>query len=62
MGRKYQLVAYAFLLDENYGVQVRRGFVNYITEQKTVFLDITPTMKTYVKRVVSHLRTRIGDT
>jgi len=59
MDHKYQLVAYALLIDENYGVQVRRGFVNYIPEKLILSLDIMPTMKTYVKRVVSHIRTMI---
>jgi CRISPR-associated exonuclease Cas4 len=36
MDHKYQLVAYALLVEENFGTVVKRGFVNYLPE-KLVF-------------------------
>jgi CRISPR-associated exonuclease Cas4 len=61
MDHRYQLVAYSLLIDENYGVQVRRGFINYIPDGLILSLSITPTMKTYVRRLISHIRTMIRD-
>jgi len=52
---KYQLVAYALLIDENYKTKVKRGYINYIPEEKIIKIDITPTMKTYVKRIISRI-------
>lgn len=49
---KYQLVAYALLVEENLGTIVKRGYVNYVPEKLAVRVDITPTMKTYVRRIV----------
>ncbi|MGB9959706.1 MAG: CRISPR-associated protein Cas4 [Candidatus Bathyarchaeales archaeon] len=56
MDHRYQLVAYALLVEENFGTVVRRGFVNYIPEQLILKFEITPTMKSYVKRVVGHIK------
>lgn len=52
---KYQLVAYALLIDENYKTKVKRGYINYIPEEKIIKIDITPTMKTYIKRIISRI-------
>lgn len=56
MDHKYQLVAYALLIEENFGTIVKRGFVNYIPESLVLQLEITPTMKSYVKRVLGHIK------
>ncbi len=61
MDHKYQLVAYALLVEENFGTVVRRGFVNYIPEQLILKFEITPTMKSYVKRVVGHIKRIIRE-
>jgi CRISPR-associated exonuclease Cas4 len=53
---KYQLVAYALLVEENFDTVVRRGFVNYIPETSILRLEITPTMKSYVKHVLGHIK------
>jgi CRISPR-associated exonuclease Cas4 len=56
MDHKYQLVAYALLIEENYGTIVKRGFVNYIPEGLILQFEITLTMKTHVKRVIGHIK------
>jgi CRISPR-associated exonuclease Cas4 len=61
MDHKYQLVGYALLIEENFETLVRRGFVNYIPEALILQLEITPTMKSYVKRVLGHIRRIIRD-
>ena len=61
MDHKYQLVGYALLVEENYGTVVRRGFVNYLPEALILQFEITPTMKSYVKRVLGHIKRIIKD-
>jgi CRISPR-associated exonuclease Cas4 len=61
MDHKYQLVAYALLIEENFETQVRRGFVSYLPEKLIVELKITPTMKTHVKRIIGHIKRIIRD-
>lgn len=61
MDHKYQLVAYALLIEENYGTIVKRGFINYIPEKLILKVEITPTMKTHVKRVIGHIKRIIKE-
>jgi CRISPR-associated exonuclease Cas4 len=61
MDHKYQLVGYALLIEENFGTVVKRGFVNYIPETLILQIEITPTMKSYVKRVLGHIKRIIKD-
>ena len=44
------------LVEENFGTVVRRGFVNYLPEGLILQFEITPTIKSYVKRVLGHIR------
>jgi CRISPR-associated exonuclease Cas4 len=61
MDHRYQLVAYALLIEENFETQVRRGFVSYLPEKLIVELKITPTMKTHVKRIIGHIKSMIRE-
>jgi CRISPR-associated exonuclease Cas4 len=61
MDHKYQLVAYALLIEENSEAVVKRGFVNYIPEKLILQFEITPTMKSYVKRVIGHIKRIIKE-
>jgi len=61
MDHKYQLVAYALLIEENFGAIVKRGFVNYIPEELILQFEITPTMKSHVKRIIGHIKRIIKD-
>ena len=61
MDHKYQLVGYALLIEENFGTVVKRGFVNYIPETLILQMEITPIMKSYVKRVLGHIKRIIKD-
>lgn len=56
MDHKYQLVAYALLIEETYGTTVKSGIVNYLPETQILQFEITPTMKTHVKRVIGHIK------
>lgn len=61
MDHKYQLVGYALLIEENFKTVVKRGFVNYLPETLILQIEITPTMKSYVKRVLGHIKRIIKD-
>jgi CRISPR-associated exonuclease Cas4 len=61
MDHKYQLVAYALLVEENFEAIVKRGFINYIPEKLILQFEITPTMKSYVKRVIGHIKRIIKE-
>jgi CRISPR-associated exonuclease Cas4 len=61
MDHKYQLTAYALLIDEAFDTCVKHGFINYIPEGLIIKLEITPTMKTYVKRVLGHIKRIIRE-
>jgi CRISPR-associated exonuclease Cas4 len=61
MDHKYQLVGYALLVEENFKTVVKRGFVNYLPEELILQLEITPTMKSYVKRVLGHIKRIIKE-
>jgi CRISPR-associated exonuclease Cas4 len=61
MDHKYQLVGYALLIEENFGTVVKRGFVNYLPEALILEFEITPPMKSYVKRVLGHIKRIIRD-
>jgi CRISPR-associated exonuclease Cas4 len=56
MDHKYQLVAYALLIGETYSTTVKSGIVNYLPETQILQFEITPTMKTHVKRVLGHIK------
>ncbi len=56
MDHKYQLVAYALLIEETFGTIVKQGIVNYLLEGLILHFEITPTMKTHVKRVLGHIK------
>jgi CRISPR-associated exonuclease Cas4 len=49
---KYQITAYALLVEETYDTIVRRGFVYYIPEELTIQIRITESMKTYLKKII----------
>ena len=61
MDHKYQLVGYALLVEENFDTVVRRGFVNYLPEALVLEFEITLSMKSYVKRVLGHIKRIIRD-
>jgi len=61
MQHKYQLVGYALLIEDSFKTVVRRGFVNYLPETLILQFEITPTMKSYVKRVLGHIKRIIRD-
>ena len=61
MDHKYQLVAYALLIEEAFDTTVKRGFINYIPEDLILDVQITPSMKAHVKRILGHIKRIIRE-
>ena len=49
---KFQLTAYALLIEEQYSTVVHRGFIYYIPQEKAIEVRITQAMKNYLKRTI----------
>lgn len=58
---KYQLTAYALLVDESFDTCVKRGFINYIPEGKVIGLEITRSMKVFVEKVLGDVEKIIRE-
>jgi len=56
MDHKYQIVAYALLIEETFNTIVKSGIVNYLSESLILQFEITSTMKIHVKRVLGHIK------
>jgi len=61
LDHKYQLTAYALLVEEDCQTTVRQGYINYLPEKLAVKLEITPTMKTHVKRILTRIEKIVGE-
>jgi len=57
---KYQLVAYGLLVKESFGRGVRRSF-EYVPEALILQLEVTPIIKSYVKRVLWHIKRMLRE-
>jgi len=53
---KYQLAAYALLLDDRYRTTVKRGFVNYVVEDLVLSCEISDAVKRYTKQLIKKIQ------
>ncbi|MFZ5591100.1 MAG: CRISPR-associated protein Cas4 [Bacillota bacterium] len=56
LNHKYQLVAYAMLLEEMYRYPVRQGFVLLHPRGEVVPVEITPAAREYVRQLLEKIR------
>ena len=56
LNHKYQLAAYALLVEQAFGTPVRRAFVYFIPLKAAREVPITPAMRAYTKRVLNEIR------
>lgn len=56
MDHKYQLVACALLIEETFITIVKQGIVNCLSEGLILQFEITPSVKTHVKRVLGQIK------
>jgi CRISPR-associated exonuclease Cas4 len=57
---KLQLAAYALLLEETWGLEVRRGFIYSIPLREAEIISITPTLRQKVRQAVDAMRAAIS--
>ncbi len=54
--QKYQLAAYAMLLEEKYHRPVRYGFIYLIPAKSAVMVEITASMRDHIKKTLNAIR------
>lgn len=59
LNHRYQLTAYAMLLEDTFGTPVRRGFVHVLGTGKVYPVDITQNMRDFVKKTLKQIRDMI---
>ena len=57
---KYQLAAYALLIEEELGKPARRAFVYFIPLKRAQEVGITPAIRAYTKRVLNEIRANVA--
>ncbi len=57
---RYQLTAYALLVEEAWKRPVRRGFIGLIPDRRAVPIAISPTMREEVRREIGAIRAMIA--
>jgi len=58
---RYQLAAYALLVEDMLDCVVRRGFIYYVPEERIVEVSIDGGMKRYVKRLITRVEGLIRE-
>lgn len=53
---KYQLVAYAMLVEDSFGGVVRRGFIYYVPEELLAEVPVTQGTREFVKKALTRIR------
>ncbi|MDH7578357.1 MAG: CRISPR-associated protein Cas4 [Bacillota bacterium] len=61
VNHKYQLLAYALLLEDQLGRPVRGGFIYLIPLGRAVYVEATPEARLYTKRLLGAIRGLIGQ-
>lgn len=56
VNHKYQLLAYALLLEDWLGSPVRGGFIYLIPAERTVYVEATPEARLYTKQLLGAIR------
>lgn len=56
LSHKYQLVAYAMLLEDKYNKPVRYGFLYFAPFEKAIPVEITPNARLHVKQTMGKIR------
>jgi len=58
---KYQLAAYALLVEETHNTTVGHGIVNYVREDRVIPCEISDGMKKYVRRMIVEVNRLVSD-
>lgn len=61
LNHKYQLTAYAMLVEDQFGRVVRRGFIHLIPTKEVIEYAITPNMRRHVMRTLAAIRAVVAS-
>ncbi|MGF3495899.1 MAG: CRISPR-associated protein Cas4 [Methanothrix sp.] len=61
LNHKYQLVAYALLVEDCFRATVRRGFIHYSRERLNVRIDITDELRRRTMKTIMEIRRIVED-
>jgi CRISPR-associated exonuclease Cas4 len=56
LNHKYQLTAYALLLEDTYKCIIRRGFIHLIPLKKSLEIEVSPNMRKFTKEILYKIR------
>lgn len=59
LDHRYQIIAEALLIEENYHKPVKKGYIYYTKEQKLIKITITTTEKQYTKHLINKIHQTI---
>lgn len=60
LNHKYQLVAYALLLEDHFGRPVRGGFIYLIPYKRAHYIELTPEARLYTRRLIGAVRNLVA--
>ncbi|KKM11137.1 hypothetical protein SY88_10050 [Clostridiales bacterium PH28_bin88] len=60
LNHKYQLVAYALLLEDRWGRPVRRGMIHFLPSDRVEEVPVTPNGRAFVHKVLKEIRTMVA--
>lgn len=60
LNHKYQLAAYALLVEESFGVPVRRGFIYLIQGKRLREVEVTPNVREHLRRTLGAIRNLVA--
>jgi len=60
LNHKYQLVAYALLVEERWGRTVRRGLVHTLVDDRLEEVAVTPNGREFVKKTLEEIRATVA--
>lgn len=60
LNHKYQLVAYALLVEERWGRPVRRAMVHFLPSERVEEVAVTPNGRNHVRRILQEIRSAVA--
>ncbi|RJX17296.1 MAG: CRISPR-associated protein Cas4 [Ammonifex sp.] len=60
LNHKYQLVAYALLLEDHFARPVRGGFIYLIPYKRAHYIELTPDARLYTRRLIGAVRNLVA--
>ena len=61
MNHRYQIAAYAALLEEESGVPARAGFIYLVPRKDVRVVEVTPGMRLHFRRLLTRIRNAVAS-